>query len=71
MPDSKISIPRNRRDAAPASRVPADADWLALVTEKVNTLDYGIVQIVVHDGRVVQVERTERHRFEVRAKANG
>lgn len=42
-----------------------DAPWLALVAEKVNSLHYGVVQIVVHDSRVVQVERTERHRFDV------
>jgi hypothetical protein len=39
--------------------------WLAVVTEKVKTMRYGVVQIVVHDSKVVQVERTERTRFEV------
>lgn len=43
----------------------ADAPWLALVADKVKSLNYGVVQIVVHDSRVVQVERTERHRFDV------
>jgi hypothetical protein len=38
--------------------------WLKLVAEKVDTLQYGVIQIVVHDSRVVQVERTERHRFD-------
>lgn len=42
-----------------------DAPWLALVADKVTSLQYGVVQIVVHDSRVVQVERTERHRFDV------
>ncbi len=43
--------------------------WLAFVAEKVGSLHYGVVQIVVHDSQVVQVERTERHRFEVSKRA--
>ncbi len=39
--------------------------WLNVVTEKVKTMRYGVVQIVVHDSKVVQIERTERTRFEV------
>lgn len=38
--------------------------WLSLVREKVETLRYGIVQIVVHNSRVTQIERTERTRLE-------
>lgn len=29
-------------------------DWLRLVQEKVESLRYGVVQLVVHDGRVTQ-----------------
>lgn len=39
-------------------------EWLALVQEKVETLSYGVVQIVVHDRRVTQIERTEKTRLE-------
>ena len=35
-------------------------EWLALVRQKVETLRYGVVQIVVHDSRVTQIERTEK-----------
>jgi hypothetical protein len=38
--------------------------WLSLVREKVENLRYGVVQIVVHDSRVTQIERTERTRLE-------
>lgn len=38
-------------------------DWLALVREKVEGLRYGVVQLVVHDGRVTQIERTEKTRI--------
>lgn len=41
-------------------------EWLELVREKVETLRYGIVQIVVHDSRVTQIERTERTKIERR-----
>ena len=39
-------------------------EWLCLVREKVETLRYGVVQIVVHDSRVTQIERTEKTRIE-------
>jgi hypothetical protein len=42
-----------------------EAAWLALVAEKARSMQFGIIQIVVHDSRVVQVERTERTRFDV------
>jgi hypothetical protein len=41
-----------------------DVQWLALVQRQVESLRYGVVQIVVHDGRVTQVEKTEKLRLE-------
>lgn len=38
--------------------------WVDRITDAVNGLQYGTVQIVVHDGRIVQIERTERRRFD-------
>jgi hypothetical protein len=38
--------------------------WLDLVRRQVGSLDFGIVQIVVHGARVVQIERTEKIRLE-------
>lgn len=38
-------------------------DWLALVREKVESLRFGVVQLVVHEGRVTQIERTEKTRL--------
>lgn len=38
-------------------------DWIALVREKVESLRYGVVQLVVHEGRVTQIERTEKTRL--------
>ena len=38
--------------------------WLSVVHEKVASLRYGVVQIVIHDSRITQIERTEKIRFE-------
>ena len=38
--------------------------WLNLVHAQVESLRFGVVQIVVHDSRVVQIDRTERLRFD-------
>jgi hypothetical protein len=40
-------------------------DWIALVRAKVEGLRYGVVQLIVHDGRVTQIERTEKSRLPV------
>jgi hypothetical protein len=38
--------------------------WLSLVQSQVQSLHFGTVQIVVHDSRVVQIERSEKLRFD-------
>ena len=55
MSSATTTVPENKTAAAP--------DWLALVREKVEGLRYGVVQLVVHDGRVTQIERTEKTRL--------
>jgi hypothetical protein len=37
--------------------------WLEIVRQKVESLRYGVVQIVVHDSHVTQIERTEKTRL--------
>jgi hypothetical protein len=37
--------------------------WVAGVKDYVKQLRYGEVRITVHDGKVVQVEKTEKLRF--------
>jgi hypothetical protein len=41
----------------------ADPEWIALVRSKVRDLRFGVVQLVVHDGRVTQIELTEKVRL--------
>jgi len=38
-----------------------DERWLGRIAEQVNGLEYGEVNIVVHDGRIVQIERKEEN----------
>ena len=42
----------------------SSADWLELVRQNVQSLRFGVVQIVVHDSRVTQIERTEKTRLQ-------
>jgi len=47
--------------------------WLDVVRRQVGSLDFGVVQIVVHGTRVVQIERTEKIRLgtPLRAQTEG
>jgi len=41
-----------------------DADaWIDIVRQKVGAMRFGSVQIIVHEGRVTQVESTEKTRL--------
>jgi len=54
-----------------------NAPWLSVVADKVQALRFGVIQITIHEGKVVQIESTERTRFDAtglntqRNKANG
>jgi hypothetical protein len=41
-----------------------DLEWLNLVIQQVGSLRYGVVEIIVHDSRVIQIEKTERVRLD-------
>ncbi len=41
----------------------ARSSWQKIVESHVDSLRFGVVQIVVHDSRVVQIERTEKVRL--------
>ena len=41
-----------------------DSSWLEIVRQQVSSLRFGVVEIVVHDSRVTQIERTERVRLD-------
>jgi hypothetical protein len=47
-----------------------DLKWLELVIQQVGSLRYGVVEIVVHDSRVIQIEKTERLRLDKSPEEN-
>jgi len=52
---STTTIPRPSNEPQP--------EWVNLVRAQVEGLKYGVVQLVVHDGRITQIERTEKVRL--------
>ncbi|HEX3233517.1 MAG TPA: YezD family protein [Gemmatimonadales bacterium] len=50
-----------QREAGPEALSPA---ILHALREALRTIRYGTVELVIHDGRVVQLERSEKVRFE-------
>lgn len=50
----------------PMASQPAEIEvetWIEIVRQKVSALRFGSVQIIVHEGRVTQVESTEKTRL--------
>lgn len=45
------------------TQTPEVESWLEIVRQKAETVRYGSVQIIIHDGRVTQVESTEKTRL--------
>ena len=41
----------------------ADADWVRIVRQHVEPLNYGSVEIVIQDSRIVQIDKTQRWRL--------
>jgi hypothetical protein len=47
-----------------AKPLEVDQQWLERIADQVGGLKYGHVTITVHDGRIVQMDRTERTRYD-------
>lgn len=62
-------MPSSRDSSDPPKS--SEAEWLALVRSHLEKLRYGVVQLVVHDGRVIQVECTEKTRLAPEAPPSG
>jgi hypothetical protein len=50
----------------PKPELPRDGEpkWLAVVQRSVQSMKYGEVRVVVHNGQVTQIERTEKLRLD-------
>jgi hypothetical protein len=53
-----------RTAALRAGKEKIEPSWVRLVQGQVEAMRFGVVQIVVHDSRVVQIERTEKLRLD-------
>src|ERR1035441_240852 len=53
-----------RTAAIRAGKEKTEPSWVRLVQGQVEAIRFGVVQIVVHDSRVVQIERTEKLRLD-------
>jgi hypothetical protein len=53
----------NHRPIVPEKRRESDETVLARVRESLSGLRFGTVTIVVQDGVIVQIDRTEKHRL--------
>jgi hypothetical protein len=54
---------KHKTSERPTTDILPSADWLDVVRRKVEDLRFGSVQIIVHEGRVTQVESLEKTRF--------
>ena len=48
----------------PTKTTQTESPWLPFVQAQVESLRFGVVQIVVHDSQVIQIERTEKLRLD-------
>jgi hypothetical protein len=39
-------------------------EWVGIVVKQVESLRFGVVQITIHESRVVQIEKTEKVRID-------
>ena len=49
-------------------QISSEPRWLEVIRESIGTMRFGTVQVVVHEGRVTQVDATHRTRLNTEAK---
>jgi hypothetical protein len=60
----KTSHPSESAMAGPPEALPMPAALLQELLRALSSIRYGTVELVIHDGRVVQLERREKVRLE-------
>ncbi|MNJ52061.1 hypothetical protein D3C77_473800 [compost metagenome] len=53
-----------------AKPLKVDDVWLDRIAGLLDEMEFGSLNIVVHEGQIVQVERTERKRYEMGASSS-
>ena len=61
-PDPAPLPPKGAHTPGPLSHTDA-GDWVDVLRQHVASLRFGVIQVVIHEGRVVQIERTEKYRL--------
>lgn len=64
MPYSALNIAVNLTMSSSSNSISPHPDWVRIVQDQVGAIRFGVVQIVIHESRVVQIERTEKVRFD-------
>ncbi|HYE31123.1 MAG TPA: YezD family protein [Methylomirabilota bacterium] len=64
--DNSLNLRPVRATNPPAPVEPNSefTDWIKIVKQSLSGLQFGVVQIVVHGGRIVQIEKTEKLRVD-------
>lgn len=44
---------------------PEELLWLHRITDHLRNMKFGSLHIIIHEGRIVQLERTEKHRYDM------
>jgi hypothetical protein len=50
--------------SAPLNEIGISPEWVGIVLKQVESLRFGVIQITVHESRVVQIEKTEKVRLD-------
>lgn len=58
-------------DKTPSLRGEHEAKTLAMILDTIRGLRFGVVTIIIQDGVVMQVERTEKFRLPTRREISG
>lgn len=49
---------------ASLNEIEISPEWVGIVVKQVESLRFGVVQITIHESRVVQIEKTEKVRID-------
>jgi len=63
-------LAREEEAAQVAKPLKVDEVWLNRIAGQLDDMEFGSLHIVVHEGQIVQMERTERKRFENTSSGN-
>ena len=50
--------------SAPVKQIEISPEWVGIVVKHIESLRFGVVQITVHESRVVQIEKIEKVRLD-------